>query len=211
MYWIIDLFIIYNSRFEFCSTQVRKVSSNPGKLHSEGLVHLLRYIRDNDTLGVRYFTNMNDAPVSDLLIQDSINTENKLMDLSDSNCKYFPDTGISTGEYIIFYQGGPIDHATHVTVTVAQSGAEIEYNAVCTAGITLANFRMSIHELLNKNPDIVPEAAPLIIFDIKSAVCMAKNGKDTKHKRKIARRVNFVRNGENCKMHKIEWCEGGLQ
>ena len=40
---------------------------------------------------------------------------------------------------------------------------------------------------------------------------MTNNGKDTKHTRHIARRVNFVRNGENCKMHKIDWCEGGLQ
>ena len=40
---------------------------------------------------------------------------------------------------------------------------------------------------------------------------MAKNGKDTKHTRHIARRMHFVRNGEKCKMHKIDWCEGGLQ
>ena len=40
---------------------------------------------------------------------------------------------------------------------------------------------------------------------------MDKNGKDTKHTRKIARRMHFVRNGEKCKMHKIYWCEGGLQ
>ena len=40
---------------------------------------------------------------------------------------------------------------------------------------------------------------------------MAKNGKDTKHTRNIARRMNFVRNGEKCNMHKIDWCEGGLQ
>ena len=39
---------------------------------------------------------------------------------------------------------------------------------------------------------------------------MAKNGKDTKHTRQIARRMNFVRNGEKCNMHKIDWCEGGL-
>ena len=40
---------------------------------------------------------------------------------------------------------------------------------------------------------------------------MAKNGKDIKHTRHIASRMNFVRNGEKCKMHKIDWCEGGLQ
>ena len=40
---------------------------------------------------------------------------------------------------------------------------------------------------------------------------MDKNGKDTKHTRHIARRMNLVRNGEKCNMHKIDWCEGGLQ
>ena len=42
-------------------------------------------------------------------------------------------------------------------------------------------------------------------------MCMAKNGKDTKHTRHIASRTNFVSNGEKCKMHKIDCCEGGLQ
>ena len=27
----------------------------------------------------------------------------------------------------------------------------------------------------------------------------------------IAGRIHFVSNGEKCKMHKIDWCEGGLQ
>ena len=58
---------------------------------------------------------------------------------------------------------------------------------------------------------MVPKKAPLIDLDKKSSMCMAKNGKYTKHTRQIARRMNFVRNGEKCKMHKIEWCEGGLQ
>ena len=70
---------------------------------------------------------------------------------------------------------------------------------------------MLIHEFLNKDPDMVPEEAPLIVLDIKYARCMDKNGKDTKHNRHIARRMHFVRNEEKCKMHKIDWCEGGPQ
>ena len=64
---------------------------------------------------------------------------------------------------------------------------------------------------LNEDPDIVTEKTPLIILHIKSAVCMANNGNDIKHTRHISRRVHFVRNGENCKIHKIDWCEGGMQ
>ena len=58
---------------------------------------------------------------------------------------------------------------------------------------------------------MVPKEAPLIVLDSKYDMCMAKNGKDTKHTRRIANRMHFVRNEEKCKMHKIDWCEGGLQ
>ena len=55
----------------------------------------------------------------------------------------------------------------------------------------LTHFRMIIHEFLNKDPDIVPEEAPMIVLDSKYSMCMAKNGKDTKHTRHIERRMNF--------------------
>ena len=77
--------------------------------------------------------------------------------------------------------------------------------------MALEHYRMLIHELLNKDPDMVPEEAPLIVLDSKSAMCMSKNGKDTKHARHIPRRMHLVRNGEKIKIHKINWCEGGKQ
>ena len=46
---------------------------------------------------------------------------------------------------------------------------------------------------------------------IKSAMCMDKNGKYTKHTRRIVRIMYFLRNGKKFKMHKIGCCEGGLQ
>ena len=68
--------------------------------------------------------------------------------------------------------------------------------------MALAHFRMLVHELLNEDPDMVPKEGPLIFLDSKSAMCMANNGKDTKHTRHIARRIHFVMNGENLKMQK---------
>ena len=67
------------------------------------------------------------------------------MYLYDSSLQDCSDTGISTGAYIIFYQGGPIDHSTHVPWPVDQSSTESEYNAECTAGMALAHFRILIH------------------------------------------------------------------
>ena len=99
-------------------------------------------------MGLKYYTDMNYAPVTDLLRQASIKTENHLMGFSDSSWQDCPDTGRITGAYIIFYQRRTIDHGTHVPGAVAQSSAESEYNAACTAGIALAHFRMLIHEFL---------------------------------------------------------------
>ena len=64
---------------------------------------------------------------------------------------------------------------------------------------------------MNKDPDIVPEEAPLIVLDNKCDVCMSSNGNDTKHIIHIANRMHFVRNGENCKMHNIDWFERGVK
>ena len=58
---------------------------------------------------------------------------------------------------------------------------------------------------------MIPKEAPLIVLDRKYAMCMAKNGKDTKHNRHIARRMHFSWKIKKCKMHKLDWCKKGLQ
>ena len=85
------------------------------------MVHLLRCIRDNKTLGLKYYADINDAPVTDLLRQSSIKTENNLMAFSDSSWQDFPYTDISIGAYIIFYKGGTIDLGKNVPGPVSQS------------------------------------------------------------------------------------------
>ena len=84
---------------------------------------------------LRYYADLNDAPVTDLLRQANIKTNKNLMAFSDSSWQDCTDTGRSTGAYIIYYQGGPIDHGTHVPGPVAKSSAESEYNAACNAGM----------------------------------------------------------------------------
>ena len=58
---------------------------------------------------------------------------------------------------------------------------------------------------------MVPKEAPLIVLDSKYTMCMAKNGKDIKHTRHIARRIHFISNVYKCKLHQIDWCGGVLQ
>ena len=100
-------------------------------------------------MGLKYYDETKYEPLSDLSRKANIKTKNHLMAFYDSSWKYFPYTGISTGAYI-FFQGGTIEHVTHVPVPVAQSSAENEYNAVCTTGMVLLHFSMLIHEFLKK-------------------------------------------------------------
>ena len=76
--------------------------------------------------------------------------------------------------------------------------------------MNLEKSRMLIREFFNKDPDIVSEESPPIIFYSKYHVCIAQNGKDIHNTRHISKIVHFARNVEKCKMHRINWCEGAL-
>ena len=115
------------------------------------------------------------------------------------DCTY---TGRSTGAYVVFYQGGPIDNCTHVSGPVAKSSAESEYNSSYNAEMDLEYFNMLNNEVLNKDSDVFPEQAPLIILHIKLDACINNCGKGTKHIRLISKIMYFVRNDEVCNFHK---------
>ena len=133
------------------------------------------------------------------------------MVFSDSIWKDCADTGRSTVAYIVFYQVLPINNCKHIPVPVSRSSSKNEYNTACTTGMDLAHFRTLHIESPNKDLYVVSEKEPLIILYIKSDLCMAKNGKEIKHTRHISRRMNFVRYGEECNLHKIVWYVRGLK
>ncbi|MGH7974586.1 MAG: hypothetical protein ACREBR_03590, partial [bacterium] len=51
----------------FAVMKLVKFNNNPGKSHFEALIHLLGYLRDNPSLGLRFYSNLDDAPVTRLL------------------------------------------------------------------------------------------------------------------------------------------------
>ena len=154
---MVSLISILSTRVDFfAARKLEKCSLDPGKVHFEGSVHLLKYIWDNNNLGLIYYTKIEGAHLSGPLRQSIIKSENQLVVLYDSICQEFPDTGSSTGAYTVFYKGGPIDHCTHVSGTVSQSSSEIEYNTACTSGMDIVHFRMINNKLSNKDPYVVP-------------------------------------------------------
>ena len=104
--------------FSFAVHKLTKLLSNPGEVHFEILVHLLRYIKYYKTLCLNYYYYMKDAPLSDTLRQTIINTENQLVAFYDYSWKYCPDTFRSTEAYMIFYKVFPIVHGTHIPLPV---------------------------------------------------------------------------------------------
>ena len=96
-----SLFYLLSTRMDLCFAvkNLEKFSSNTGKLHLEGLVNLLRYIRDNKNWGLEYYAKIEYATLYDLLIQDVIKTENQLMVFYEPIWQECTDNGRSTGEF----------------------------------------------------------------------------------------------------------------
>ena len=71
---IISLVYLLSTRvyLSFAAHKLAEFLSNPGKLKFKILAHILRYIRDNNNLGLNYYADMNYALIFDLLSQASI-------------------------------------------------------------------------------------------------------------------------------------------
>ena len=96
---IVSLIYLLSTRvdFIFAVHKLESILSNPGKVHFEGLVHILRYIMVNNTLGLNYYATINNSPVSDLLRRARIKIENHLMNFTDSSWQDCSDNVRSTG------------------------------------------------------------------------------------------------------------------
>ena len=84
----------------FAVQTLAKMSSNPGTVYFDGLVHLFRWIRYKKNLGLKYYSKIEDVPISELLVQADINTDKKLKVLWYFRLKYCPYNGRITGSYI---------------------------------------------------------------------------------------------------------------
>jgi hypothetical protein len=164
----------------------------PGKTHFNELVHLLRYLRDNNNYGVRYFSDYSTSPLFNHLQAYDISTDQRLIVMSDSSWNDDVDTGRSTGCFLIFYMGGIIDHSSNMPDPVALSSAEAEYNQACVATMALMHISMVLNNLESLDENSERKNIPLIL-DSSSAIAIGTSFKDTKHTRHIMRRYHFVR------------------
>jgi len=187
----------------FAVNKLAKFSRSPGTKHFEAIVHLLRYLRDNTYLGLRYYSDINNSPIYKSLRDNNINETGLLLCYSDSSWHDDVDSGRSTGCYLIAYMGGIVDHSSNMPGPVAMSSAEAEYNEACLATMGLSHIQMFQNELENQPVDTITNTN--LYLDNSSAIAMGRSFRDTKHTRHILRRYHFVRTAVEDKRLTLVW------
>ena len=90
------------------------------------LLHLLRYLRDNSMYGLRYYSEINESPIYQMLLGQNIQEKHHFFGFTDSSWNDEQGTGMSTGSFITTYMGGIVDHRSNTLDPVALSSAEAE-------------------------------------------------------------------------------------
>jgi hypothetical protein len=185
--------------------KLAKYSRMPGEKHFLALIHLLRYLSQHTQYGLTFYSNIEDAPIYKMLKENKITPSRKLFTFTDSSWDDDFDTSRSTGGYIIFYQGGVVDHSSNMPIPVAMSSAEAEYNEACLACMATGNMHMTLNHIEGIQEGSKDDLPVDIFMDNKSAVDMSVSFKDTKNARHIRRRFHFVKQGVEQFWHKLKW------
>jgi len=176
----------------FAVTKLAKFTKKPGNRHFAALVHLLRYLRDNNNFGIRFFSDFTTSPLYHHLREHKLPTDQLLVIMCDSSWNDDVDTGRSTGCFRIFCMGGIVDHSSNMPDPIAMSSAKGEYNQTCVATMALLHISMFLKNFELRDEGAERTNLPMIL-DSNSAIAIANSFKDTKHTRHIIRRFHFVR------------------
>jgi hypothetical protein len=163
----------------YAINKLAKFSKKPGRKHFEALFHLLRYLRDHSSYGLRFYSDHTISPISIMLKKEELIQNHPFYAFSDSSWADDVDYGRSTGCYIITYMGGVVDHSSNLPNPIALSSAEAEYNEGCLAMMASSHLRMLLAELESTTDESMEPTN--IYFDSCSAIAMGSNFRDTKH------------------------------
>jgi hypothetical protein len=125
----------------------------PGRQHFHLLQHVLHHVQCYHQVGVTFYSDLLDAPLSKLIFQYGIDPTTEVIAFIDSSRQDCPDTSRSTGGYKIFYMGNIIDEAITLPTPVALSSAHAEYQTGAVTMAALIAATMLIQELQGLDPD----------------------------------------------------------
>ena len=177
----------------------------PGESHMITLIHLLHYLKQHTQYGLTFYSDFTKSPAYKILLDNNVPPSRNMFTFCDSSWDDDHDTSRSTGGFLIFYQGGVVDHSSNMPDPIAMSSIEAEYNEACMACMATSHMHMTLNYMENVKDESAEEKAVNIYLDNCSAVDMSHTFKDAKNARHIRRHFNFVKQGlqENC--HKLVW------
>ena len=213
------LYISCCTRPDLCYAvnKLAKFSNNPGVPHYKALLHLIGYLKKNNSKGLAFYKNTDESPLYQMLKGNAIKIkEDATVTFTDSSWNDCKDTGRSTGGYISMFQGGAVDHNSHLPIPVAMSSREAEYIAAAVACMRASHLRMLSYDFdfmgtENYEPENIKYDPSVIIIDNEAAIAMASCNKDTAGNRHVARRYHYVRQGANLKEHIFHWINTKFQ
>jgi hypothetical protein len=191
----------------YAVNKLAKFTHKPGRVHFKAMLHLLRYLQDHPNVGIRFYSDYMNAPMTKALIAENALVSHPLFGFSDSSWNDDIEHGHSTGCFIIIFMGGVVDHSSNLPDPVALSSAEAEYNEGCIAFMAVSHLRMFLVELEGIEESELPPTP--MFFDSKIAIAMGKSYKDTKHTRHIMRRFHYVRAGISSNRFIMGWIRTG--
>ena len=98
--------------------------------------------------------------------------------MHDSSWQDCPDTGRSTGAFVLFSQGGALDYNTFVPSPVAMLSAEAECIAGAMAGMAMSHIQMLQNKLSGYEADIIKNGPITMFCDSARAVTIVNSEKD---------------------------------
>ncbi len=170
---------------------------------------MLRYLRNNCYLGIRFYSNLEDAPLIKMLKFQNIAQHHPFFGFLDPSCNDNDDSGHRTGCFIITYMGGAVDHSSNLSDPVALSSAEAEYNEGFITFMAASHLRKLLCEMGNIDESKMQPTT--IYFDSKSALAMGQSCRDIKHTRHILRRYHCVHEGISSNRLNMQWIQTEFQ
>jgi hypothetical protein len=124
---------------------------------------------------------------------------------SDSSCDYDHYTSRSTGGFLIFYQGGVVDHSSNMPDLVAMSRAEAEYNEACIVCMSTRHMHMTLNHIDDINHGSPADKTIHIYIDNRSALDISITFKYTTNARHVYHRFHFLKQGVEQECHLLVW------
>ena len=169
----------------FIVNKLAKACTAPGDEDFKALLWLFGYLRAEPEWGTRFYSDITESPISEILSKHSI-PPSDIVVFTDASWQDCPDTGRSTTGFLIFYQGGVVDANSMLQIPIAMSSCEAEVMASCSGCMAAAHIHMLLYDMKHlgtKTYDAkkltLPNPPTVIMVDNKAAVRGTRSKIDT--------------------------------